>query len=59
MSDTHEMTLDELKTLERLLRQFRDMAMDREEWEKRESTRFDAEFELGCYHDVRDKQEHP
>ena len=36
----------ELQTLEMLLRKFRDKeSVDQEEWDKRESLRFDVEFE--------------
>jgi len=36
----------EFQTLEMLLRKFRDKeSVDREEWDKRESLRFDVEFE--------------
>ncbi len=41
-----KMTDQELQTLEMLLRKFRDNeSVDREEWDKRESLRFDVEFE--------------
>lgn len=40
------MTVKEIKQLERLLKKFRDESVDREEWDKRESMRFDVEFEL-------------
>jgi len=39
------MTDIELKTLETLLRQFRDESIDRGEWNKRELLRFDVEIE--------------
>ena len=35
-----------LITLELLLKEHRDDAVDREEWDKRESLRFDVEFEI-------------
>ena len=40
------MTEQELKKLEKLLAKFRDIATDREESAKRESVRFDVEFEI-------------
>ena len=40
------MTDQDFQTLEMLLRKFRDNeSVDREEWDKRESLRFDVEFE--------------
>lgn len=40
------MTDQEFQKLEMLLRKFRDdESVDREEWDKRESLRFDVEFE--------------
>ncbi len=39
------MTIEELKQLEHLLTLFRDDSFDREEYEKRESLRFDVEFQ--------------
>ena len=43
------MTVKEIKQLERLLERFRDESVDREEWDKRESMRFDVEFELEAH----------
>lgn len=40
------MNIDDLKELERLLTLFRDDSVDREEYDKRESVRFDVEFEI-------------
>ena len=40
------MTKSELEQLEKLLTKFRDMSTDREESAKRESVRFDVEFEI-------------
>lgn len=41
-----KMTDQEFQTLEMLLRKFRDdESVDREEWDKRESLRFDVAFE--------------
>jgi len=39
------MSDSEFQMLELLLRKFRDEAVDREEFDKRESVRFDVEFE--------------
>lgn len=44
----NELTNDELKTLEELLRKFRDDSVDRDEWDKRESLRFDVALECEC-----------
>ena len=41
----NELTNDELKTLEELLRKFRDSSVDRDEYDKRESLRFDVAIE--------------
>lgn len=43
------MNIDDLKELERLLTLFRDDCVDREEYDKRESVRFDVEFEIESY----------
>ena len=44
--DVDELSTDSLKILQRLLKEYRDMSVDREEWEKRESVRFDVEFDV-------------
>jgi len=46
------LTNDELAELLRLLEKYRDDAVDREEFDKRESMRFDAEFELNARGDI-------
>jgi hypothetical protein len=38
-------TTTELRQLEALLRTYRDDSVDRAEWDKRESVRFDVEFD--------------
>lgn len=40
------LTPEELKTLEQLLTKFRDDSFDQAEFDKRESLRFDVEFEI-------------
>jgi len=54
--DVDELSTDSLKILQRLLKAYRDMSVDREEWEKRESVRFDVEFDVDaavCNHNPR------
>ena len=41
----NELTNGELQMLELLLRKFRDDSVDRDEWDKRESLRFDVAIE--------------
>ena len=47
------MKLEDLKTLERLLTEFRDDSGDREEYDKRESVRFDVGFEIMAIESVK------
>jgi len=56
--DVDELSTDSLKILQRLLKAYRDMSVDREEWEKRESVRFDVEFDIEARESCKPNKRH-